>query len=776
MAKLNIFNREFYFGKPREKKEKPKQSLIPFSNVETYGNWGSDLDKTAQLEAYRGWVYAAVSKISDDVSAVPVTLNKMTEKNGEVVIEQVRKHDVLDLLDRVNPFLTYNELVSTTFIPWLLCGESYWWLIKSGGKIVEIYPWLRADRVSPIKSATEFIAGWKYAVPGRGDFQQFDVDEIIQFKYPNPLDPYSGVSPLKAAELAVATDRKAAEYNWRFFGNQARPDFILQFDGTLNETQVKQIRSQWENMHGEGKEHKVGIMSNGKIQELGRSHKDMDFIRQREYSRDEILALYKVPKALLDPQDLNFASAKIAIEVFQKQVVIPNMRRFVNTLNEFLLPHFDSGDNLFFDFESPLEGDPEQQRKDMETMSKVGAITPNEIREENGRPPFDGGDDVYLPMNMTPVGGLESAKVGTIDRSKKREKKHNVRIRSRSKTAEMIEDIKKKLKDDKIFAKKKKVQEPIEEKEAWEIKAEADWRNKIKRTDKDEEAMKKLLIPEFERQRKQVIKSMREKSVGFAFGVEGEATIFTEIFYPFLLELVEEYGEGALAKLGLGGFDASGEVSKNLMTTTGKFAKDVNTTTELHIKKAIKDGLDNGEGLNQIKNRVSGVFDNATTARANMITRTEVAKSSNYATIQAWKQSGVVTEKRWFTALDERVCPTCDSMHGTTVSLTKDFHPDYSRVNADGDVVEIPADQTFGAIQEPPAHQACRCDMIPMTKSKSQHLRDMKKQEEAMAKELIKIKAKGEEVVKDIQGKGETTVAEIKETKDKLNKIIEDNG
>ena len=32
--------------------------------------------------------------------------------------------------------------------------------------------------------------------------------DILHFKYANPLNPYRGLSPVKAAELAIATDKR----------------------------------------------------------------------------------------------------------------------------------------------------------------------------------------------------------------------------------------------------------------------------------------------------------------------------------------------------------------------------------------------------------------------------------------------------------------------------------------------------------------------------------------------------------------------------------------
>lgn len=736
--------------KPRAKEvKKPTADLIAFDNVNYVSPFGMDISKTEQLKRYRGWVYSAVSKIAPEVSNITLTLNKKLS-NGD--IEEVHQHPALDLLDFVNPFMTYYDLVETTITYQELTGNAYWWLVKDGsGNIVEIYPWLRPDRVKVIPSKDTFISGYKYQVPGTSEFVNFEPDEMIHFKYMNPNNPYYGFSPVQAAAFPIGTDERSEKWNMNFYDNSARPDGIIAFEDGLTANQAEQVRAQWENMHkaSDNHGHRIGVISRGKYQAVGFSQKDMDFLEQRKFSRDEILAIFKVPKALLDPQEVNYASAQVAKKVFVEEVIVPKMQKFVNMLNEFLLPHF-GGDDLFFDFVTPMEEDEELKLKRYEVLTKIGAMSPNEIRAEQGMEPIDGGDEIRTPNNTT------QNTLGFTPRTTKK-KKYNIRVRSRSTTAEMIGRIKEALVETAASKKKQSVsQKPPEEKSKFDRYGQAYWNNKIAKTDKDELKMREMLVKEFERQEKEL--RLVRKTVDVSFSVDEEAKIFAEVFLPFFQDLVEKYGEEGLRMIGLTGFDVTNDVQQHLKTVTGEFAKDVNITTEKKIRAALAQGIEDGEGVPELRKRIQNVFQSAKAGRATAITRTEVSKSSNYAVLEGWKQSGVVRAKKWFTAEDERVDPICAALHGKEFTLETDIST---------------GDELFGNIQEPPAHVQCRCVLIPITKSKGEQLQEQRLLTDELEKTIAELKERGDLTEKEIKERTTEAAQEIIKMRERVEQAID---
>lgn len=734
------------------------RDLLPFGEFAPwlYEFQIEDYSIREQLEKYTGWVYDCVSKIAQEFAAVNLKLYKM-DKDGKV--EEVKTHAALDLLDRVNPFMTFYDLKELTSTNLDLTGNCYWWLLRNTqGQIIEIYPWLRPDRMTVIPDTNDFIKGYKYLVPGSSDHVMFDPSEIIHFKYINPLDPYTGYSPVSAGQLPIDTDKLAALYNRKFFKNSARPDGYLQFKDGIDEPVAKRILEKWNERHGEGNEHRIGLLSKGEYKQISVNQKDMDFAAQRAMSRDEILAKFKVPKSLLGiTEDVNYATAEAARKMFLKQVIVPKVEKFVQYLNEFLLPQFADGNSYFFDYSNPV---PEDQSMRIELYNAAlgsGGSVPwmsiNEVRALEGLAPVDGGDSIMQPFNLVPGATTTPTKsLGKTD-WKKLPQKFNIRIPSRTPEAKRLEIVRNAVDESGIAVKmakskparaadaEKKDQVVLQKellsnngnlREIWQKV----WDQKINKTDNQERLMVLLMRREFSRQRDQVLKSMQEKSFGrtksidFNFDLDKEKDLFASVFSPLLQQIISEHGKDALALLGRGKFD-SGTVARDYAKDQGlKFAKEVNDTTRQSIKDQIAAGIENGESIPQIKNRVSDVFKEASDSRANMIARTEVSRASNFGTKEGYRQSGVVTYTEWFTAGDEGVCPWCEPMNGKKAYLDSNyFDKGDSLLGNESKSIDFGYDN----IGDPPLHVSCRCVLIPHTdeaeffdKEKAQDAFDLK--------------------------------------------------
>lgn len=104
-----------------------------------------------------------------------------------------------------------------------------------------------------------------------------------------------------------------------------------------------------------------------------------------------------------------------------------------------------------------------------------------------------------------------------------------------------------------------------------------------------------------------------------------------------------------------------------------KFAKDVNATTAANIKKTLAVGVERGEGMIPLRNRVMEVFTQAERSRAYNIARTEILGTYNKGTLEGYIQTGVVPEKSWLTSRDARVRDSHRAMEGQTVPIREKF-------------------------------------------------------------------------------------------------------
>jgi len=114
------------------------------------------------------------------------------------------------------------------------------------------------------------------------------------------------------------------------------------------------------------------------------------------------------------------------------------------------------------------------------------------------------------------------------------------------------------------------------------------------------------------------------------------------------------------------------------------------------VQRAIDKGWTNAQLSDAIAEYTG--FDDA---RADLIATTETAFADVAGNLEGWKASGVVEGKTWIEGT-QNVCEICEGLDNVTVDLDGTF--DY-----DGE-----------AIDGPPGHPRCACDLVPKTMTQEQ--------------------------------------------------------
>lgn len=144
----------------------------------------------------------------------------------------------------------------------------------------------------------------------------------------------------------------------------------------------------------------------------------------------------------------------------------------------------------------------------------------------------------------------------------------------------------------------------------------------------------------------------------------------------------------------------------------------VNRHTAIRVSAILGDGIQEGETVDQLADRVQewagrrGDEDRATRNRAVTIARTEASRASRSAEVEAWKSTGLVVGKRWSLAPDP--CEFCEAMSAqfseNAVGIEQAFLGRGAVLTgADGGMMEI----DYEAIDGPPLHPNCRCSLQP---------------------------------------------------------------
>lgn len=695
-----------------------------------------------QLNSYESWVYTCINAIAQEVASVRLKLYKKKYIRGELEIDEVTEHEALSLLYSVNPYSNYYLHIYETVIYLYLLGEAYWAVLRNGQKPVSLWT-LRPDYMTVVPSAEKLIAMYRYRVAAN-NVMELQPEDVIPFRLPNPKTPYRGQSPVQSAARAVDTDKFSADWNRNFFFNSAIPNLIMTTDKDLKEDAVNRLLAMWvAKFQGTANAHKVAFLTSGfKPTVIGQTGREMDFIEQRKAMRDEILAMFKVPKTVLGlSEDVNRANAEATNLAFLGRTVTPAIKMLIAHLNEFYLREW-ADEDLFFDFDDPSPEDTDLKMKIYESGLKNGWLTINEVRERENLDPVQGGDVVYLSNLLTPIDNVGKAPTQTnqpvqepnkgilglfkkdkqtttelpVTKSNKNRRKFNVPIPPIGLNKLREERLNMEIKTDLIklvsLSMNLKADEVTPSDKKKEIK-DAYWYKMISQTDVWEQKMKEMLYTDFAKQEKEVLHNISEAKGINLYGrkAQVDSLLFDESafdvqmkkeFAKLVQSMLEERAIEVFNFMGLsnGRLNIHTSTATHFLNTDGlAFVQGINDTTRENLRDQLVNGLREGESIAQLKERVNGVFIDAKGQRAEKIARTEVLRSTNFATVEAYRQSNVVEAKEWLTALDP--CPICAPLDGQTVPLNGKFlTPD-------------------GAIDFPPEHPNCRCTTIPVMKEKA---------------------------------------------------------
>ncbi|MGR3311094.1 MAG: phage portal protein [Candidatus Brocadiales bacterium] len=328
------------------------------------------------------WVFACVKAIAQTVASVPLVFYQDTENGRERLSDN---HPLTELFWGVNPVMSRYDFWEATVIYLELTGNCFWALERKNGRGIpaEIWP-LRPDRIRIVPDRTSFVNGYIFSVGERS--VGYDRDEVLHLKYFNPLNDWWGMSPLSAARQGLLADYYSVMYNKNFFKQGAAPSGVFIAEGAMDESAFRRLQKELEMAYGSvNRAHRPMLLESGlKWQSISLPQRDMEFIKQRKMSREEILSVFKVPPAEVGIFEYaNYANATVQDKIFWTKCIIPRLRKIEEHLNTFLIPRF--GQNIFASFDiSKIEA--LQENEDIKStiaqrLVDSGIWTVNETRK-----------------------------------------------------------------------------------------------------------------------------------------------------------------------------------------------------------------------------------------------------------------------------------------------------------------------------------------------------------------------------------------------------------
>ena len=624
-----------------------------------------DLATFLALYASHPWVYVAANTIATAAASVPFEIRK----GGKTV--EIDEH--APFLNMPNPLMTWFDLMETTFLYLELGGNCYWEIVRDKDKqIVAIFP-LRPDRMRILPDPAKKIAGYEFN-PGNGDLITFKPEEILHLKYTDARNEFYGVPPVSAAKNEITLDFNATNWNKNFFVGGAEPGGVLQTDKSLTQQAYARLREQWYKRHrGIDNAHEVAILEEGlKYQQITSKHADMQYHEMKQWNRDTILAVMKVPPIIVGlTMKLSTGTEKDQKKIFWHDNIIPKLTRMQHAINAFLM---DAGLEFIFvikAIDSIIEDD---QVKTAIVQSNVswGIMTQNEAREKYyGMKPVKWGDTWWRPVGLVDVqnpvpvvsdrgtdpagaGVTSAAAAGTSSPTQvadvNQDNSEKPAPTTQSKKSWKVVELEKTGVEQPTWTDPRSVEDYRE----WAfLKTEAGPDDRKLRSLMEEffKAQGKRYMAEFNRH--ESIRKADDPVDAYLFDVNEEDGMLKAVFEPLAAYLFDKYASLLMVQLKPGfNFNVTDAAATSFLKQhAAELVTQINETTRELLKQQLIEGYAAGEDLKQIATRIEKVFEGDVSLwRAAKIARTELMTLVNNGRFQAAVQSGTAKQKRWVSA------------------------------------------------------------------------------------------------------------------------------
>jgi len=619
-----------------------------------------------------------IHQIASDVATSAYGIYNQGDKKKN----KLEGNPVEQLLKRPSPNLTMTEycLFYVTMVYLLLpAGEAFWIKERSRlGKVTELWPvppvWVRE-----IPSINKDY----FTIYPQGNMQATPIKvppmDMVYFKKPDVTNPYlRGVGRAEAIGDEIETDEYQAKWQKRFFYNDAIPPMVGMMQGA-DETAVTRMEESWQQKYGGfNNSHKMAWLNwDAKFQILKETNKDMDFIESRKYLRDVTNQHFSIPPELFGIlENSNRSTIDAAYYLYTKNVLRKELKFIDDTLNLQLVPDFSK--SQYIEHDNVVPEDEEFKLKKASEGLKNGGILVDEWRQANGwdELPNGAGKILYTPLNMIPT-SLNGEQLIT-----------NIPAREPPEPEPPPEK-----------GVKRKALTPEMKSQMWLVFDKAAVKN--------ERLFITALKKYFQAQQDKINKAL-EKSIKAAtdnpdelLDWEAENIKLEGTLNPLWLISLTEGFTVANETFGFGlNFDLFNPRFKDWIESYGaEQVKEINDTTKEKLRITLTEGIEAGEGIPKLRDRVSGVMDEAKKSRAEKIARTETHNTVGVGTFETYK-GAKVEQKEWLATSDSRTRDAHTAINGEVVDTDKPF----------SNGLMFPGDASGPAAQV----VNCRCTLLPV--------------------------------------------------------------
>lgn len=256
--------------------------------------------------AEHGYVYAAVSRASQDLAALPVRLIKGKGADSEIIEE----HPFLDLIDQPSTYIDGFSFREQLIVDLMLTGGCYALLAGPTDVPASLFR-LHPEQTRIITDPVMGIKGFEFE--DSGNIVEYPIDRVVYTQSAswgagvNALYGVGGIQPLQREIGADISAQKLASDG----AKKGRPDILISPADEADIWDYEQRKAILDAYRGMSKEGGAMVLSGQvKIEPLQITPRDLEFQAVRDYTRQAISAVFGVPPSILGDNSANFAVSR----------------------------------------------------------------------------------------------------------------------------------------------------------------------------------------------------------------------------------------------------------------------------------------------------------------------------------------------------------------------------------------------------------------------------------------------------------------------------------
>lgn len=654
-----------------------RQRSVSSAWVTLMGGGDTNASALAKPYARSAWVHAAIGHISKPISGLPLMITE-DRRGGDVVLEDPALTAFWErpAVNRGGRMSRTDFIMATA--GWLLLrGEAFWilddtWLARGASKspIILARP---TDMVEITGGGGRELLGWSW-MDGSGARHQLIPDQVLQLKCWNPYDDFRGLADWEAAAIAADADYAAGVFARNLSRNNGdRGPYVIGKNGQASDEQIKQITAQLRQkreMAARGDFRTVFLTGDIEVKEPSLQAVDTAYVAQRLENRKEVFAAFGVPMSFADPQaSYSIGSASDRFRLIE-DACMPLAAKIADGMEIISARLLGGGRTVFVEFDWDEHSTMQQvrgERFEIATKAVDRGMPWHEASEyfRLSLPRFAGDHVGRIPFNLQEIAPVEMPEDPEAPMAE----------------SDPVEDLQT------LFA--RRAQEPCKACAGGaQHRANEEWNSihaKRRPWEKQYTTKARRLIMDARSETLRNIadvEAVLEKSAVLKWG----ATDLIFNLGKWLGGWTKTLAQVSRAAMEAAGFEVWTDELQRTDPLTMPAPNVINAVREREIKLAdagerihadvkatIEEAIQNGETMDQIRERVKTAFNGISSTRVDMIARTETTIAYETARDLTFRQAGVEWTK-WLTMEDmgDRH-PSYSGLHGQIRAIDEPF-------------------------------------------------------------------------------------------------------